>query len=213
MKNLKRVFWFLFNGLTLILSYGLNLKLFGLVVLFWNQIYWFAFTRRFKKIGPGSFVEYPMVILGPQYIEIGNNFYSHARLRIEALDSDIGHVYRPEIAIADNVMLNFDCHIGCINKIIIGNNVLIGSQVFITDHSHGEIAQSSLRMPPGHRTLVSTGPVIIEDNVWIGEGVAILPNVRIGQNSIVGANAVVTKDVPRNSVVAGVPARVIRILE
>jgi acetyltransferase-like isoleucine patch superfamily enzyme len=52
--------------------------------------------------------------------------------------------------------------------------------------------------------------VIIEDNVWIGEGVAIMPNVTIGANSIIGANSVVTKDIPKNSVVAGNPASVIK---
>ena len=54
--------------------------------------------------------------------------------------------------------------------------------------------------------------MIIEDNVWIGEGVVIMPNVRIGRNAIVGANAVVTKDVPADCVVGGIPARVIRFL-
>jgi acetyltransferase-like isoleucine patch superfamily enzyme len=70
-----------------------------------------------------------------------------------------------------------------------------------------------LHRPPINRPLISKGPVIIEDNVWIGEGVCITPNVRIGKNAIVGANAVVTKDVPPNTVVAGVPARVIKLLE
>jgi acetyltransferase-like isoleucine patch superfamily enzyme len=60
--------------------------------------------------------------------------------------------------------------------------------------------------------VVSKGPVIIEDNVLIGEGAAILPNVTIGKNAIIGANAVITKDVPPNAVVGGVPGRVLRIL-
>ena len=55
--------------------------------------------------------------------------------------------------------------------------------------------------------------MIIEDNVWIGEGVAIMPNVTIGANSIIGANSVVTKDIPKNSVVAGNPARVIKNID
>lgn len=55
--------------------------------------------------------------------------------------------------------------------------------------------------------------IIIEDNVWIGEGCVILPNVKIGQNSVIGANTVVTKDVPRNSIVVGNPGRVIRQIE
>ena len=60
--------------------------------------------------------------------------------------------------------------------------------------------------------MVSKGPVIIEDNVWIGEGVCVLPNVTIGRNSIVGANSVVTKSFSENSVIAGNPAKLIKVL-
>ncbi|MNY78908.1 Galactoside O-acetyltransferase [compost metagenome] len=65
-------------------------------------------------------------------------------------------------------------------------------------------------MPPAKRRLYSKGPVIIEDNVWLGEGVVVLPGVTIGENSIVGANAVVTKSIPKNCVAGGNPARIIR---
>ena len=63
------------------------------------------------------------------------------------------------------------------------------------------------------RKLISKGPVIISDNVWVGEGVVILPDVSIGKNAIIGANTVVTKDVPDNAVVAGNPAKLIKILK
>jgi len=103
-------------------------------------------------------------------------------------------------------------HIGCTNKIVIGDNVLIASRVYITDHSHGEVTIDALNIPPNFRPIISKGPVIIEDNVWIGEGVCILSGVTIGKNAIIGANSVVTKNVSPNSVVGGVPARVIKQL-
>ena len=99
-----------------------------------------------------------------------------------------------------------------INKIIIGDNVLTGTKVTITDNSHGIFSEHDLFFPPELRTLQSDGPVIIEDNVWIGDKVTILPNVIIGRNSIIGANSVVTKNVPPNSVAVGIPAKVIKSL-
>jgi acetyltransferase-like isoleucine patch superfamily enzyme len=78
---------------------------------------------------------------------------------------------------------------------------------------HGEINAEALKTPPSLRKVISKGPVIIEDNVWIGESVAIMPNVTIGRNAIIGANSVVTASIPPNAVAAGIPARVIRIME
>ena len=75
-----------------------------------------------------------------------------------------------------------------------------------------EITAEAIKFSPSERKLYSKGSVKIEKNVWIGEGVAILPNVTIGENSIIGANSVVTKNIPKNSVVGGNPARIIRTL-
>ena len=105
-----------------------------------------------------------------------------------------------------------DCHIAAIGLVEFHSNILLGSKVYISDHSHGDSSFMTLKIPPFLRPVISKGPVVIESNVWIGEGSAILPGVRIGKNSIVGANSVVTKDIPPNSVVGGVPARVIRTL-
>src|SRR5206468_2579984 len=146
------------------------------------------------------------------YISIGKNFFALYNLRLEAHDNYEGYKHTPELVIGDNVIINTDCHIGCINKVHIGNNVLFASRVYVSDHSHGNIETEALRLPPAIRPLVSKGPVIVKDNVWIGEGVCILPNVTIGENAIIGANSVVTKDVPANSVVVGIPARVIKQL-
>lgn len=64
-------------------------------------------------------------------------------------------------------------------------------------------------MPPNQRPLVAS-PLTIENNVWIGEGVSVLPGTKIGEGSIIGANAVVSKDIPPLSVAAGIPAKVIK---
>jgi len=195
-----------------VLSYGFSLKALAYLARFRNRLYWYSLSRRFAQVGEGCLIEYPAVTLGEQHIRLGDNFQSYARLRLEAYEKHLENSYCPEIIIGNNVSLNYDCHIACINRITMGNNVLIGSRVHITDHFHGEISPEALAIAPALRKLCSKGPVIIEDNVWIGEGVVVMPNVTIGRNAIVGANAVVTQDVPANCVVGGIPARVIKCL-
>lgn len=154
-----------------------------------------------------------MYLQGGNHISIGNFFECDQRLRLDAWDKFLEEEYKPVIIFGNCVSIQKDCHIGAINKIVIGNNVLLASKVYISDHSHGEISCEALSLPPAKRVLFSKGPVIIEDNVWLGEGVVVLPNVTIGENSIVGANSVVTKSFPKNSVIAGNPAKIIRILD
>lgn len=168
---------------------------------------------KFNKIGGGTKVSGSFIIKNPKYIKIGEHFSSLYNLRIEAWDNYADQRYLPEIIIGDNVSFNTDVHIGCINNVVIGDNVLFASRIYISDHSHGEITKQELDIPPSKRRLVSKGPVLIEDNVWIGEGVCILPNVTIGKNSIVGANSVVTKSFPPFSIIAGNPARMIKNLD
>lgn len=143
-------------------------------------------------------------------MSIGNNFFSNGHLRMEAVGYFKNDSFTPEISIGDNVTLNDFCHIACINQVIIGNNVLVASRVFITDHFHGKIDALEKDISPSDRNLYSKGPVIIHDNVWIGEGVVVMPGVTIGKGAIIGANAVVTRDVPAYAVVGGNPAKVIK---
>jgi len=186
-------------------------KLFNRLKLLRNQFYSIWKSSEFKESG-NLYVQYPLYLHGGKYIKIGNNIGFDQRLRLEAFDEFLDDKFTPEIIIGNNFSAQKDCHIGAINKIIIGDNVLLASKVYISDHSHGEITKEALMIPPAQRKLFSKGPVIIENNVWLGEGVVVLPNVIIGENSIVGANSVITKSIPKNSVVAGNPARIIREL-
>lgn len=177
-----------------------------------NHIYTSWIAREFKSIGNGAYIARPMYLRGGKYIEIGDNVRSLARLRLECWDQYEKYKYSPNMIIGNNVIFNYGCHIGCINKVVIGNNVVLASNIFITDHYHGYADERDLNTFPAKRELISKGPVIIENNVLIGEGVAIMPNVTIGINSIIGANSVVTKNIPKNSVVSGNPARIIKTL-
>ena len=155
---------------------------------------------------------WPIYIEGGQYMTINDGFNSGPGLRIECIDTYACCSYKPTLTIGKNVVLNYRCHIGCINSITIGDNVLIGSNVLITDHSHGRFEEESMFVPWNKKELYSKGPVIIEDNVWIGENVSILGGVTIGKGCVIGANAVVLHDIGPYSMAVGNPARVIRHL-
>ena len=94
---------------------------------------------------------------------------------------------------------------------MIGDNFLSGKWVTIVDNGHGETNQELLESP-SQRKLFSKGPVIIGKNVWLGDKVTVLPGVTIGDGVVVGANSVVTKDIPAYSVACGNPAKVIKTL-
>lgn len=106
------------------------------------------------------------------------------------------------ITVGKGVFINTGCHFGDQGGITLGDNVLLGSNVVIATVNHD--------FDPAARRTAWPAPVIIGNNVWIGSSVTIVPGVTIGDGAIVAAGAVVTKDVPPNTVVAGVPARVLR---
>ncbi len=164
----------------------------------------------FESSGSSIHFGWDCKIVGACNISIGDNFIAHDRNRIEAISKNGSAIFNPKIHIGNNVIMNYGCHIGAVDFIKIGNNVLLASNIYISDHDHGHTNYEDMSLTPVSRNIISKGPVIIEDNVWVGEGAAILANVTIGKNSIIAAHAVVTKDVPPFSVVAGVPAKVIK---
>lgn len=163
-------------------------------------------------LGENCSFSLPVHSIGMKNILIGDNFKAGERLKLRAFNNWEGESFNPKIIIGNNVNIETDCHISAINKVEIGDNVLIASFVFISDHSHGNINVTDLDKPPLERPLFSKGPIVIKNNVWIGEKATILSNVTIGENSVIGANSVVTKDIPPNCVACGNPAKVIKTL-
>lgn len=160
-------------------------------------------------IGLGSRFTYP------QYIEIGDNVKIGWRCVFECWNHYHGEAkfeMSPMLTIGNCSAIGDESHISCARKMVIGNGVLMGRKIFITDNNHGSSDRTMLDISPFDRPLTSSGPVVIEDDVWIGEKVSIMPNVTIGKGAIVAANAVVTKDVPPYAVVGGCPARIIKQL-
>ena len=114
------------------------------------------------------------------------------------------------IKIGNNCSIGENNHITAIGGVTIGDGVLTGRHVLISDNNHGNFNPVEIELPPLTRPLSSKGKVTIGNNVWIGDKVCILGGVTIGDGCVIAANSVVTRDLPGNCITAGVPARVIK---
>ena len=112
---------------------------------------------------------------------------------------------RDRIRIGSGTYINRGTILDARNKLHIGRNVMIGPNCYFTDANHGTAPGSSVKSQP-----MQLASVIIEDEAWIGAHVVILPGVRIGKGAVIGAGAVVTRDVPAGAISCGVPSRVTR---
>ena len=171
------------------------------------------YKKKIKSCGSNSKIERNVIIWGGRNIIIGENTIINKDVSISAWSSYFNQKFSPIIEIGNDCSIGERAHITCIDKIIIGNGVLLGKNVLITDNSHGNSSINELNIFPNQRTLFSKGSVIIEDGVWIGEKASILAGVHIGRNSIIAAHSVVNKDVPENSIVAGAPAKIIKVIK
>lgn len=148
-------------------------------------------------------------LAGLAHIRVGANFSAGNGLWLEAVTTFAGVRYNPLIVIGSNVNFSDHVHIACTNRVTIAEGVLSGSRVVITDHSHGIYAGSPQSPPdvrPVQRTLSNDKTVVIGRNVWLGDGVAVLAGAEIGEGAIIGANSVVTGNVPPFCIAVGTPA-------
>ena len=156
-------------------------------------------------------IRLPVYVRGnKKLLKYGKGLKMGYRCRIDLPIKD--EIKKPTLEIGENCIMGDNCHIAAHEKVKIGNNVLIASNVFISDLNHGCYNNEEFTSPdeiPNERKIY-TKPVEIEDNVWIGEKVSILEGVKISQGGVIGANAVVTTDIPKYSIAVGSPAKVIK---
>lgn len=149
-------------------------------------------------------------IIGSNNIFIKDYFYAENNLRLQAWKFYGNQIFNPRIQIGKKVSMMENCQISCCNKITIGDGCLFGANVFVTDNFHGNNSIEQSVIPPINRPLKVMDEVNIGKNVWVGRNVCIMPGVHVGDGSIIGANAVVTHDIPSKSVAVGIPAKVIK---
>lgn len=147
--------------------------------------------------------------------EILREMFGHLGQHVH-VDIDFRCEYGKNIFIGDKVIINMNCTFVDNNRIEIGNNMLIASnvQIYTATHSTKVHERTAQNWEEG-KAICNTFalPVRIEDNVWIGGGAILLAGVTIGENSVIGAGSVVTRSIPKNCVAVGSPCRVIKYIE
>lgn len=174
-----------------------------------NKLYkkiWFIITkclykRIFKNIGANSVIIKPMQINNPETVEIKDNVSIYHYAWIMG-----GNKNRTTLTIDSGVTVGHFAHIVAINNVYIGKNVLIADKVFVSDCSHN---YENAEVPINEQGLKILNKTVIGENSWLGENVCVWGS-RIGKNCVIGANSVVTKDIPDFSVAVGIPAKVIK---
>ena len=167
--------------------------------------YHLFFKKRFRRMGgrPVVWGVWNVEVWGPN-ISIGRNVVivgadgAKTRLTTVKLGDREG-----AISIGDNVLVMNGVRLSSASRIEIGDDCMLANYCYLTDADWHDVHNRI--MPIG-----KTAPIILERGAWIGDSAIICKGVRIGENSVVGAGAVVTKDVPPNVVVAGNPARIVK---
>ncbi|CAD7811224.1 Putative acetyltransferase [Chryseobacterium aquaeductus] len=187
----------------MIKRYGIR----GIFSLFISYIFTKIFYRKSRII------RLPFDIRNKNCIDLGENLTTGNSCRIEAYPVNIADQNKKILIFGKNIQINDYVHISAGLKVSIGDNVLIASKVFISDISHGSYSGDELDSSPKsipQERLLYAKEIKIEENVWIGEFVSVLPGVTIGKGSIIGSNSVVSRDIPPNVIAVGTPAKPIK---
>lgn len=149
----------------------------------------------------------PLTIFNERYIRIGTDTLIGPGVSLSAgMVPGQECITSPVVAIGDRCLIGRGSGIVGHFSITIGNDVWTGHNVYITDQNHG---YENVELPISQQSQPER-PVVIGDGSWLGFGVVVLPGVTIGQHVVIGANSVVTRDIPDYSVAVGSPAKVIR---
>lgn len=180
--------------------------------ILWRNLYSAYIRHQCCQCGELKLGSTQLHLFGLRYMEFGDQVEMHFNARVQCIDyfQPTDQHFKPRLILHDHVVVQAMCHIGCIDRVEIGEWSTMGARCYITDHTHGGTSREELLLPPRKRPLVSRGPVKIGKYVHLGEGVCVMPGVTIGDYSVIGAGAVVTRDIPPFSIAVGSPAKVIK---
>lgn len=161
------------------------------------------YKNRFSSLGKKSVINCPLRLTGANNMIIGDRVTVNYRAWLSAVSLNNNEC---KLVIGTGTVLGNYNHIYATGKIVIGENVLTADKVYISDNMHGYY---DINIPIKDQEIVQNRAVEIGAGSWIGENVCILGS-RIGKNCVIGANSVVTTDIPDFSIAVGVPAKVIK---
>jgi acetyltransferase-like isoleucine patch superfamily enzyme len=168
--------------------------------LLWNILN----RRRFGKLGKYSFIKSALKLQGCKQIYIDDRVIINDKCWLAALP--LTGAITCCLEIGEGSIIGHFNHIYCTKNIKIGKYVLTADKVYISDNLHG---YSDIAKPIMKQSIIQKGAVEIGDGSWLGENVCVL-GAKIGRNCVIGANSVVTHDIPDYCVAAGLPAKIIK---
>ena len=164
----------------------------------------------FARVGTDVRIGRLPEVYSAECIELGDRVSIGNFVRLQAIRTRAGVDFEPLIRLGADVSLENGCTITCNNRVLIDDGVLVAGNVYISDHAH---VYADVETPVARQPITTGGVVRIGAGSHIGQNVCILGDVAIGEHVVVGANAVVTRDLPARTVAVGAPARVVRRYE
>ena len=168
---------------------------------------WFErrkYCRLFRHFGVQSRVFKPLRLYCPENISIGENTYINNMAWLSAVP--LTGSEKCSLSIGNGCRVGDFCHLFATESVVIEDNVLIANNVYISDNLH---QYSDIDLPIYQQPIVQLAPVVVGEGSWLGEHVCVI-GASVGKHSVIGANAVVTKDIPDYCVAVGIPAHVIK---
>lgn len=182
----------------------------GMLTPAYARLLWrFAWRRALTRAGRRWQTDGPLFFGRDLQLQVGRRGHLRFGRFVWVGDGSKIRCHEGTVEIGAKTVIGQECTISAYQRVRIGEQCVIADRAMFIDFDHGVVeVDRPIRLQGIYKRDVEVG-----SNVWIGYGACVLRGVRIGDNSIVGTNAVVTRDVPANAVVGGVPARVLRMRE
>ena len=191
------------------------MKNLGLIALFayesWlrlrNKCFSLLVSGAFARFGKRTVLMLPVRLSGEKRIALGSNIFVGSDSWLQTLADGDNHSVA--ITVGDGTSIAGSCVISAVRSVRLEENVLLARNVYISDHIH---RYTQTNQPVMDQGVEKIKPVLIKKGSWLGQNVVVCPGVTIGTGAVIGANSVVTQDVPDFSVAAGAPARVVKTI-